>query len=59
MDMVTSLAAYAMNMSAMKFQQDYSIALTKKVMDGEEVAMQELLDMMPQYSDGRLLDVYA
>ena len=50
--MLESIAGAAMDMSAARFSVEYSMAVTKKVMDTQELAAQELLEML----DVRLLD---
>lgn len=59
--MMDSIAASAMSMSALQFQQSYSVALTKKAMDSQELAAQELLEMLPAppAEPGTHIDVYA
>ncbi len=47
MDMMNSIASSAMNMSAAQFEQQYSISVQKKAMDVEELALQELQEMLP------------
>jgi len=59
MDMMSSIAAQAMSMSAAQFQQSYAIAMTKKCMDTQEIAAQELLEMLPEVPKGQYIDVYA
>lgn len=62
MDMMNSIAATATSMSAAQFQQNYSLAVTKKAMDSQELAAQELLSMLPQQAGPRLgtyIDTYA
>ncbi len=60
MDMMNSIAAQAMSMKAAQFQQSYSIAVTKKAMDSQEMATQELLSMLPDApAKGQYIDVYA
>lgn len=58
MDMMSSIAAMSMNMSAAQFQQDAAIAVQKKVMDSQELALEELTKMLqpPQTS---VIDTYA
>ncbi len=46
MDMMNSIAAASMSMSAAKFAQQVDIAVTKKAMDTEELALQELTKML-------------
>ena len=50
MDMMNSIASASISMSAALFQQNYSIAVTKKMMDTEELALQELQEMLPPSS---------
>ena len=45
--MMESIASMAMGMSAASFATDYSLAITKKMMDTQELAGQELLNMLP------------
>ena len=47
MDMMTSMASTALSMSAAKLEQQYSISMQKKAMDVEELALQELQEMLP------------
>ena len=47
MDMMNSIASTAMSMSAAKLEQQYSISMQKKAMDVEELAWQELQEMLP------------
>ena len=47
MDMMNSIASSAMSMSAAQFEQQYSISVQKKAMDVEELALQELQEMLP------------
>ncbi len=48
MDMMNSIAATSMSISAMQFQQSYSIGVAKKAMEGMEQQAQELLEMLPE-----------
>ncbi len=62
--MMESLAAMAMSMSAANFANNYSIAVTKKMMDSEELAMQEITKMLEAAvpagpAKGNFIDVYA
>ena len=58
--MLESIAGAAMDMSAAQFSVEYSMAVTKKVMDTQELAAQELLEMLPAApSMGQYIDVYA
>jgi len=47
MDMMNSIASGAMNMSAAQIEQQYSISVQKKAMEVEELALQELQEMLP------------
>lgn len=58
--MMESIASAAMDMSAAQFSVEYSMAVTKKVMDTQEMAAQELLQMLPPpESLGQYIDTYA
>lgn len=62
--MMESIASMAMDMSAASFAADYSLAVTKKMMDTQELAGQELLNMLPDQAamvppKGDFIDVYA
>jgi len=62
MDMMSSIAAQSMSLSAATVAQQYSVSVAKKVMDSQELAAQELLEMLPQQPQvpmGQHLDVYA
>ncbi len=62
MDLMNSIAAQSMGMSAAKVAQQYSLSVAKKAMDTQELAAQELLEMLPQQPQvpmGQYLDVYA
>ena len=60
MDMMTSIASQAMSMSQAQFAQQYSISVAKKAMETEELALQEITEMLPQTPPmGVNLDVYA
>ncbi len=48
MDMMNSIAATSMSISAMQLQQSYSIGVAKKAMEGMEQQAQELLEMLPE-----------
>ena len=58
-----SIASMAMDMSAANFATNYSISVTKKMMDTQELAAQELLNMLPDQAamvpKGDFIDVYA
>ena len=57
MDMMNSIAALSMDMSAARLQQSVSISVQKKVMDTQELAAQELLKMLPPQTI--TIDTYA
>lgn len=60
--MMEAIAGMSMSMSAAQFETNYSMAITKKVMDTEELAAQELLEMLPTQPampKGKYIDVYA
>ena len=44
--MMESIASMAMGMSAASFATNYSLSVTKKMMDSQELAGQELLKML-------------
>lgn len=49
-----------MSMSAAQFSVDYAMAMTKKVMDTQELAAEEMLEMLPAtQSLGEYIDTYA
>lgn len=58
--MMDSIASMAMSLSQAQFSQEYSLAVTKKVMDTQEIAAQELLNMLPAVpTKGQYVDTYA
>ena len=60
--MMESIAHTAMGMSAASFATNYSLAVTKKMMDTQELAGQELMKMLqavPTPAKGQYIDVYA
>ena len=57
MDMLNSIASGAMSMNAAQLAQQYSISMEKKAMEVEELALQELQEMLPPSPYG--FDVYA
>ncbi len=61
MSMATSIAASATAFSSAQLQYNVSLSVTKKAMDSQEVAMQGLLEMMPQNPAGigQNIDTYA
>ena len=60
MSMMDSIASASMSLSSMEFQQDYTVSVAKKSMDSQELAAQELLEMLPQQpAKGTYIDTYA
>ncbi len=62
MGMMNGIAAQAMSIQTAEIAQSYSIAMTKKTMETQELAAQELLEMLPQtpaVAKGQYIDVYA
>lgn len=58
--MMESIAGMAMDMSAAQFATNYSLSVTKKMMDSQELAAQELLKMLPPSPGvGQYIDTYA
>lgn len=60
--MMESIANMAMGMSAASFATNYSIALTKKMMDSQEMAgeeMAKMLEAVPAPPKGQYIDTYA
>lgn len=60
--MMESIASMAMGMSAASFATNYSLSVTKKMMDSQEMAGQELMKMLeavPAPAKGDYIDVYA
>ena len=57
MDMMNGIAALSMTMSAAAIQQQASISVEKKMMDSQELAAQELLQMLPPQTS--IIDTYA
>lgn len=58
--MMESIAGMAMDMQAAQFATNYSMAVTKKMMDTQELAAQEMLTMLPPTpGKGEFIDVYA
>ncbi|MBD5118153.1 MAG: putative motility protein [Clostridiales bacterium] len=60
--MMESIAGMAMSMSAASFATNYSLSVTKKMMDSQELAGQELLKMLeavPAPAKGQYIDTYA
>ncbi len=61
MDMMNSIASASMSMSAAMFQQNYAIAVTKKMMDTQDLALEEMTEMLQQQAPPSPynFDVYA
>lgn len=62
MDLMEGIAATATNLSAAQFQESYSIAVSKKAMDTQELASQSMLEMLAQQptpAKGTYIDTYA
>ena len=61
MDMMTGIASQAMSMKQAQVGEQYAISVPKKAMETEELALQEITEMLPQTppSRGVHLDVYA
>lgn len=58
--MMDAIAQASMQMSAAQFSVDYAMAVTKKVMDTQELAAEEMLEMLPAtQSLGEFIDTYA
>lgn len=60
--MMESIAGMAMDMSAAAFSTNYAMSVTKKMMDTQELAGQELLNMLPDIQSlpkGQYIDTYA
>ena len=60
--MMESIASMSMSMSAASFATNYSLAVTKKMMDTQELAGQELVKMLeavPTHAKGQYIDTYA
>ena len=60
--MMESIASMSMSMSAASFATNYSLAVTKKMMDTQELAGQELVKMLeavPSPAKGQYIDTYA
>ena len=60
--MMESIASMSMSMSAASFATNYSLAVTKKMMDTQELVGQELVKMLeagPTPAKGQYIDTYA
>lgn len=60
MDITSNIASASMTLSSAKLQMNVSTSVTKKAMDSQEMAAQQLLEMLPVASDlGQHIDVEA
>lgn len=62
MDLMEGIAATATSLSAAQLQESYSIAMSKKAMDTQEMAAQSMLEMLAQQptpAKGTYIDTYA
>ena len=60
MNVMDVIAATASTLASAQLQQSYAIAVSKKAMESQELAAQELLQMLPPSpSSGYQFDVYA
>ena len=62
MSMMTSIAGTAMSLNSAELMQQYSLSVTKKAMDTQEVMAQKMLEMLPQQAapaKGMYIDIYA
>ena len=60
MNMMDGIAATASSLASAQLQQSYTLAVSKKAMESQELAVQELLQMLPHSSSsGYQFDVYA
>lgn len=62
MSMTSSIAGASVSMASAELMQQYSVSVTKKAMDSQEVALQGLLEMLPQQTapaKGVYIDTYA
>lgn len=60
MDITSNIAAASITMNSAKLQMNASTSVAKKAMDSQEIAAQQLLDMLPAVSDlGQNIDVEA
>jgi len=57
MGMMEGIAAQSVSMSAAEFGQQYAISIAKKAMDTQELAAQELLEMLPEVPKGQYVDI--
>lgn len=62
MDLMEGITATATSLSAAQLQESYSIAVSKKAMDTQEMAAQSMLEMLAQQptpAKGTYIDTYA
>lgn len=59
MDMVSSIAATATDLSAARLSANYSLSVTKMAMETQEAAGQELVEMLSAVPKGQYIDTYA
>ena len=60
MNMMDGIAATASSLASAQLQQSYTLAVSKKAMESQELAVQELLQMLPpSSSSGYQFGVYA
>ncbi|MBD5147393.1 MAG: putative motility protein [Oscillibacter sp.] len=57
--MMDAIAVSAMRMASEQLSVSYSMAMERKVMDTQEMAAQELLQMLPDIPKGQYIDTYA
>lgn len=55
--MMNDIAAMSMDLSAASIQQQASVSVQKKVMDTQELAAQEITEMLPPQTS--MIDTYA
>ena len=62
MSMMSSIAGASVSLSSAELMQQYSLSVTKKAMDTQEVMAQKMLEMLPQQAapaKGMYIDTYA
>ncbi len=58
--MMDAIAQASMSMNAAQFSVNYAMAMTKKVMDTQEMAAEEMLEMLSSVQPmGDFIDTYA
>lgn len=58
--MMDAIAGAAMSMKAAQFSVDYAMKMVSKVMDTQELAAKEVLEMLPPTQPlGEYIDTYA